>query len=508
MAKPKVHPVILAGGASARLWPVSDRRHPKWDLRLFGPHSLLEQAWQRARALAPTGRCLVVAGAEHEARIRECLADLPEQNLLLEPEGRDTAGAVAYAAGVILGEDPDGVMLMMPCDHLIQPVEAFTRCVQSAVLAAAQEDALVTFGIVPRSPATCYGYIHRGTRLELEGSTGDAPTVSEVRAFKEKPSRETAAEYLRSGEYYWNAGIFAFYLPALRREFEAQLPGHAELAGALAQAEGRGGRAAALTRCFLPLKKISIDYGILEHARKVAVVAAAFEWDDIGSWSAVADHLPERDGQKVGPDVTLHAHESAGNLVLAPGRRVALIGVEGLAVVDSPQGLLICRLDKDQLVRQVSQQEPPRTGLPADGALLGVDPGTKRVGLAVTGALGIVHPLGFLAAAPRDQLLKKIASFAASRECVGIVVGLPLNMDGSEGPGAKAARELGAEIARVTKLPVDLHDERLTSFVAEKELAPLGLKKKHKGRTDAVAAALLLESYVAEHRKGSAGPKT
>ena len=502
---PTIHPVILAGGASARLWPLSDRWHPKWDLRLFGPHSLLEEAWQRARALAPAERCLIVAGTEHEERIRECIRELPESNLLLEPDGRDTAGAVAYAAGVILGQDAGGVMLMMPCDHLIQQVEAFGRCVRAAAQAAAQERAIVCLGITPRAPATSYGYIHRREALDLRGAEAGAPPAFRVESFKEKPSRETAEGYVKSGEYYWNAGIFAFHLPTLMEEFEAQLPGHAALARELAAAGKPAARAEVLTRRFLPLKKISIDYGVLEHARTVAVVEAAFEWDDIGSWTAVADHLPEREGQKAGSEVTLYAVESAGNVVLAPGRRVALIGVEGLAVVDSPQGLLVCRLEKDQLVRQVSQrvaEESARPKLPAEGPLLGVDPGTKRVGLAVAGALGIVHPLGFVGAVPRERLLEKIAALAADRQCVGIVVGLPLNMDGSESPGARAARELGAEIARATGLPVDFSDERLTSFAAEKEIESLGLtKKKRKARTDAIAAAMLLEGYLAEHRK-------
>jgi mannose-1-phosphate guanylyltransferase len=504
--KPTIHPVILAGGASARLWPLSDRQHPKWDLRLFGLHSLLEEAWLRARALAPAERCLIVAGTEHQERIRECIRELPEENLLLEPEGRDTAGAVAYAAGVILGQDAGGVMLMTPCDHLIQDVEGFSRCARAEALAAAQERAVVCLGIRPRSPATSYGYIHRREALELRGADAGTPPAFRVESFKEKPTREVAEEYVKSGEYYWNGGIFAFHLPTLLEEFEAQLPGHAALARELAAADRPAARADVLTRRFLPLKKISIDYGVLEHARTVAVVEAAFGWDDIGSWTAVADHLPEREGQKTGPGVTLYAVESAGNVVLAPGRRVALIGVEGLAVVDSPQGLLVCRLEKDQLVRQVSQRVAEESGaglsLPAEGPLLGVDPGTKRVGLAVAGALGIVHPLGFVEAAPRERLLEKIAALAADRQCVGIVVGLPLNMDGSESPGSKAARELGAELARATGLPVDFGDERLTSFAAEKEMEPLELtKKKRKARTDAIAAAMLLETYLAEHRK-------
>lgn len=340
-------PVVLAGGASSRLWPLSDRSHPKWDLRLFGPQSLLEDAWVRGRALAPAGNCFVVAGTIHARRIRECLPDLPAENLLLEPEGRDTAGAIAFAAGVLSARDPDGVMLLMPSDHLIKDVQAFAQCARSACDASASGNALATFGLIPKSPATCYGYIHRGA------ATG---TAYRVQAFKEKPDLATAESYVRSGEYYWNSGIFAFHLKTLRAEFDRQMPTHAGLVKAIRLATDTASRERTLKESFLPLKKTSIDYGIMEHAQNVLVVPAAFDWDDIGSWSAVAQHLPEKNGQSVGPDLRIETLDAKGNLVLAPGRRVALIGVEGIAVVDSPQGLLICRLDLDQSVKQVAQR--------------------------------------------------------------------------------------------------------------------------------------------------------
>jgi mannose-1-phosphate guanylyltransferase len=340
-------PVILAGGASSRLWPLSDRNHPKWDLRLFGAKSLLEDAWTRGRALAAAEDCFVVAGAVHAQRIRECLPDLPAANLLLEPEGRDTAGAVAFAAGVLSARGPDGVMLLMPSDHLIQDVQSFAKCARIASDASAREGALATFGLIPKSPATCYGYIHRGA---------EAGAVYRMQSFKEKPDLATAESYLRSGEYYWNSGIFAFHLKTLRAEFDRQMPAHAGLVKALAQATDAAARDRALTKSFLPLKKTSIDYGIMEHAQTVLVVPAAFDWDDIGSWSAVAQHLPAKDGQTVGPDVRLETLDAKGNLILAPGRRVALIGVEGLAIVDSPQGLLVCRLTRDQSVKHVAQK--------------------------------------------------------------------------------------------------------------------------------------------------------
>lgn len=352
----KVWPVILAGGASSRLWPASDQQRPKWDVKLFGEKTLLEETWERATSIAPPGQCLIVAGQAHVARIRASLKNLPAANLLVEPEGRDTAGAVAYAAGRVLQSAPDGVMLILPGDHVISPVERFVRCAHSAAMIGMREGALVTFGIVPRGPATSYGYVHRGEPLESATAAGDEPLAFLVRSFKEKPDLATAESYLRSAEYFWNGGIFAFPMPLLMQELEAHLPAHAQMAFALSRCRGAAAWRACAARHFPGLTRISVDFGIMEKARKVATVAADFSWDDIGSWSAVADHLPKIAGNATGPGVQLESIEAQGNVVLAPGRKVALIGVQGLAVIDDPAGLLVCRLDQDQLVKQVAQK--------------------------------------------------------------------------------------------------------------------------------------------------------
>lgn len=353
-----VFPVIMAGGASSRLWPASDQQRPKWDLHLFGECTLLQEAWKRAVQVAPASRCLIVAGQDHADRIRTSIPDLPAANLLIEPEGRDTAGAVAYAAGRVLQEALDGVMLILPGDHVIAPLERFARCAHAAAQVAMREGALVTFGIVPRAASTAYGYVHRGEPLEAASPAPDEPLAFLVRSFKEKPDRATAERYLRSAEYFWNGGIFAFPIALLMQEFKTHLPGHVSMALALEKARTPSAWKACAAEHFPKLDKISIDFGIMEKARKVATIAADFEWDDIGSWTAVGDHLPKHTGNAAGPGVTLETIEAQGNVVIAPGRRVALIGVQGLAVVDDPAGLLICRLDQDQLVKQISQKFP------------------------------------------------------------------------------------------------------------------------------------------------------
>ncbi len=344
-----IFPVILAGGASSRLWPASNHVRPKWDLRLFGQEqSLLQSAWERARSVAPAERCIVVAGQAQAELIRQSLPELTSDNLLIEPEPRDTAGAIAFATGVIAGlphRGDDAVMLVLPGDHVIRNVERFAQTARMGARAAMQLDALVTFGILPRCAATAYGYIHRG-----EPVAGFAdPAAFRVRQFREKPDAATAQQYVASGEYYWNGGIFLWKLSTLRKEFARQLPAHAELIRCVADAN-----LASAQDAFLKLNKISIDFGILEHAENVATVVADFDWDDIGSWSAVRAHLPKVDGNAVEAATRVLPLDAEGNLVFAPGKRVTLIGVKDVAVVEYGDEILICRLDRDQDVKTIS----------------------------------------------------------------------------------------------------------------------------------------------------------
>ena len=380
---PRIFPVIMAGGASSRLWPASGRQKPKWDLRLFPApgakqgepvQSLLEGAWERGRSVAPASQCFVVTGGGQAELVHQSLPELPVTNLLIEPEPRDTSGAVAYAAGAILkmihalaGQtgDYEDVMFVLPGDQIIHPLSDFTQCVQAGVRVAIEMDALVTFGIIPRKPATAYGYIHRGAELRMQSplpspASASIPRAYRVLEFREKPDRATAEQYLASGEYFWNGGIFLWRMRALLAEFERQLPQHAALAKALGSipktAAVGGPEWNDVARASFPgLKKISIDFGIMEKARSVATVAADYQWDDIGSWSSVAEHLENASGNAVGPATDLISVDSRSNLVFAPGKRVALIGVEGLAVVESEDEILICKLDRDQDVKKVSE---------------------------------------------------------------------------------------------------------------------------------------------------------
>ncbi|MFH0937933.1 MAG: sugar phosphate nucleotidyltransferase [Planctomycetota bacterium] len=360
----RIFPVILAGGASSRLWPASGKEKPKWDLRLFGtkdscgkPQSLLESAWERARALASAADCFVVGSATSMALVRTSLPELLEENLLIEPEPRDTAAAVAFATGVILKRTKKvsgGVMLVLSGDQVIRPISQFVRCAQIGAQAAVELNALITFGIVPKKPMTQYGYIQRGPMITLSTTFApDSPKLYRLLQFREKPDRTTAEQYFKAGEYFWNGGIFLWTLDSVLKEFDRQLPAHATLARAISDAPTID---PVLQQYFLSLKKTSIDFGIMEHAQNAAMVAADFEWDDIGSWSAIGEHLDRQLDNVVGPDTKLITVDARGNLIFAPGKRVSLIGVEGLAIIESDNEILVCRLERDQDVKKASEE--------------------------------------------------------------------------------------------------------------------------------------------------------
>ena len=364
-----IFPVILAGGASSRLWPASNRERPKWDLRLFKApgaekaQSLIEGAWDRARSVAPSSNCFVVCGSEQVPLVRASLPELPAENLLVEPMPRDTSGAVAYAAGAILqrlrgnaAALASAKMFVLPGDHVISPVDRFAECALAAARAADQLDALVTFGIVAREPSVAYGYVQRGEEVsDADNAASRAPRVFRVKAFKEKPDLATAQSYLASQEYYWNGGIFIWKLTTLMKEMQRQLPGHYAMATELGETGNDAEWLQSAASHFPTLKKISIDFGIMEHASSVATVAADFNWDDIGSWSAVAPYMDQTASNAQGPDTKIIAVDAAKNLVFAPGKRVALVGVENLAVIMSGNDILICPLARDQDVKKVSE---------------------------------------------------------------------------------------------------------------------------------------------------------
>ncbi len=343
-----IHAVIMVGGAGTRLWPVSRRSRPKQMMKVGSEVSLLDGTFARARALAGDN-VLVVATSGLADVIRKDLPGLRDEELVLEPEGRDTAACIGLAAVHVARRDPDGVMIVMPADHLIRPPEAFIAAARTAAEVAEREKCLVTIGIVPRSPATGYGYIHRGESIE-----GDLqPSAFRVAEFREKPDEATAKGYVESGEYYWNSGIFAWRSDVILAEIARHLPAHHERLLEIAGCVGADDEAEVCCSAYAAMEKISIDYGVMEKAERVAVVEAGFDWDDVGSWTAFAEHI-ERDANGNDIEGDFVGIDTRDCVVIAPGgKTVAAIGVAGLVIVETPDVLLVCPRDRDQDVKKI-----------------------------------------------------------------------------------------------------------------------------------------------------------
>ena len=354
----RIVPVILSGGAGTRLWPLSRETAPKPSMPLPDGETLLAKTAARALALTGVEELFTVTNREYYFHTRDAYAGLrggpPERaSFLLEPFGRNTAPAVALAALCIeMAGGGDAVLLVLPADHLVRDQDAFAVAVaQGARLA--QAGSLVTFGIGPTRPETGFGYIECGDAL---GTT--APPAFAARRFVEKPPLATAREYLASGNYLWNSGIFCFTPAAILQAFARHAPDVLAAVRHVAQAIAGNGSASMLeidTTLFAAVPDISLDYAVMEKAAaagEVAVVRGTFDWSDVGSWQAVADlATPDAHGNRGRGERIAIA--TTGTYVNAGDRLVATIGVDDLVIVDTPDALLVAHRDQLQRVKEV-----------------------------------------------------------------------------------------------------------------------------------------------------------
>lgn len=353
-----LHAVLMAGGSGTRFWPESRARRPKQLLRLLGRHSLLEQTRRRIEPLVPLERLLVITTAEQAPGIANQIPDLPAENLIVEPCGRDTAPCIALGATLVAHRDPDAVMVVLPADHVIEPDAEFQRAVCAAAdLIEREPDALVTFGIVPTHPATSFGYIERGSDSEQL----DGIPVFAVAAFREKPDRARAEQFVASGDYYWNSGIFVWRarrILELLDEFEPEIVAGLEPIRAAVASIGTNEESefdTALARHYGDLPRISIDYAVMERAPGVRVLEAPYRWDDLGSWRAFARML-ESDAAGNAVSGTHCGLKTAGSIIRAPdGHLVATLGVRDLIVVATPDATLVANKNDEESIKKLVQ---------------------------------------------------------------------------------------------------------------------------------------------------------
>jgi mannose-1-phosphate guanylyltransferase len=346
--KRRVHAVILAGGAGTRFWPLSRESRPKPLLRVGERRTLLESTLARARRFTARDQIWVVC-AEHHAKAMRAASGLPRQRVLVEPRGRNTALAVGAAAQRLVRDDPDAILVVLPADHRIPDARAFAGAIGRATAAAAGGNALVTLGVKPTRPETGYGYIRIGDR-----AGADYPGLHRVERFVEKPDLGRARRYLRGGRYLWNAGVFVWKAGVILEEIAAHSPAVHRALSPLRRA-GRGGRAwaDAMRAAYRRAPSVPIDTAVLESSRRVWCLPADFEWSDVGTWESLAEELG------VGANVTRIINgevllcDADGNLVRASERPVVLLGVHGLAVIDSGDAVLVSSLAKSPEVREV-----------------------------------------------------------------------------------------------------------------------------------------------------------
>jgi mannose-1-phosphate guanylyltransferase len=374
-----LHALILAGGSGTRLWPRSTDAAPKPFLALGGGASLIRQSYLRAlaavRAEGRSGAVWFSARASHAPLLAAEFPEVPASRMILEPARRNTAAAIALSALAISRVDPGGVLVVLPSDQGIQDDAAFVAALGAAAEAARESDSFVTIGIEPTRPETGYGYLETdpaetGAEAEAGAAPASPPASRSVVRFVEKPPLEEARRYLASGRFLWNAGIFVFRIPVLLAAMEEHCPDILSAVRAAAEASARGDEPG-FVRAFGAARSQSIDFAVMERVKGVRTVPCSCGWSDVGSWEAVYEFLP-RDAQgnvveggsagAGGGGGSVSFVESSGNLVLASGKPVCVIGLSGIAIVDSPNGLLVTRRGASDELRAYVERELARGG--------------------------------------------------------------------------------------------------------------------------------------------------
>jgi mannose-1-phosphate guanylyltransferase len=347
-----LHAVVMAGGSGTRFWPKSRRDHPKQLLRLYGDSTMLQQTVARIAPMVPAERILIVTGADQAEAVRAQLPQLPAGNIVAEPCPRDTAACIGLAARIVAKTDPDGTMIVMPADHVIQPPEKFRATVRAAAsVIEADPTAFVTFGIKPTRPETGYGYIERGESL----GTREGIALHQVAQFREKPDRDTAERFLAEGRFVWNSGIFVWRARAILDALATHRPLLAAALERVGRALGTPAEAETIAREYPEMERVPIDKAVMEQASNVRVLEVVYDWNDVGDWRALTALVaPDERGNTTQGEV--FAIDTRNSIIVADdGGLIATLGVEDLVIIQSGGATLVAR--QDQLDRLKSLVE-------------------------------------------------------------------------------------------------------------------------------------------------------
>jgi len=348
MSEPEQYAVIMAGGRGERFWPMSTSKRPKQLLDLVGDKPLIAESVDRVKAVIPPERVYVITNQDLVEATCEALPDLPAENIIGEPMGRDTAAAVALGCALVEANSPDAVFAVLTADHVMGDLPIFERTLQDAMSFAANEDVLITMGITPTHPDTGFGYIRVAEPRDVPGES----TFFDVKKFEEKPDLARARSFVDSGECYWNSGMFIWSVASVRNALTKFCPPLTRMMDVVMPTIGTESFAETLMKEYENLSKISVDYALMEKANNIVMAVGEFKWDDVGSWPAIVNHFEqdEHHNTRIGTTELLN---SSGNIVYSRDRLTACLGVEELIIVQADGVTLVCAKEQAQNIKQL-----------------------------------------------------------------------------------------------------------------------------------------------------------
>ncbi|MFN3873067.1 MAG: mannose-1-phosphate guanylyltransferase [Ignavibacterium sp.] len=340
-----IYAVIMAGGVGSRFWPRSKKALPKQLLKIFGDTTMIQATVERIDDLIDRNRIFVITNEIQADEVKKQLHDIPEENIIIEPFGRNTAAAIGLASIIIKAKDPEAVTIVLPADHIIKEEEIFRNTLHNAARFAYEKKSLVTIGIHPTRPETGYGYIQIDDKKVQDN-------IYKVLTFAEKPNYATAVRFLESGDFLWNSGMFIWRVDTILDEIRTYMPdlfeGLTEIEKHLNQKDYHD----VLVKTYGQMKKISIDYGIMEKSTKVYLTKGFFTWSDVGSWEEVYQ-LSEKDSSGNALVGKVYTDKVIDSYIYSPDKFTAVIGVDNLIIINYDDTLLVCRRDRAQDVKNV-----------------------------------------------------------------------------------------------------------------------------------------------------------
>ncbi|MGN0069414.1 MAG: mannose-1-phosphate guanylyltransferase [Prevotella sp.] len=355
MAHTNNHLVIMAGGVGSRFWPMSTVDRPKQFIDILGVgRTLLQLTYDRFEGICPPQNVWVVTNKAYAQAVKEQLPEIPEENILLEPCRRNTAPCIAYVSWRIKSKDPKANVVVTPSDHNVTDSAEFRRVIASCMKFTSESDAIVTLGMTPDHPETGYGYI----QADLSSSSPRNKEIYRIDSFREKPDLETAKEYIKHNNYFWNAGIFIWNVSTIVNAFRVYHPAISKVFEGLLPYYGTEKEQQFIDERYPECEKISVDYAIMEKAEEIFVCPASFGWSDLGTWGSLLAHT-HRDlygNGAIGPDVQLY---DSHNCIIhtMQEKKVVIQGLDDCIVAEKDGTLLICRLSEEQRIRQFSGEE-------------------------------------------------------------------------------------------------------------------------------------------------------